>query len=1378
MRTDPYFFDRLIASMRFPRRCTVVAATAAYLLVNAASAAQIGMNFVRGTNAAGTAGADFVGIQNGLPNSVAATDEAGAPGYAQTNWNNLGSRGTNIAVVDSSGASSGVLVNWEAGSWTILGSLPGQQPAPDANLMNSYLDSNGGANIIVSTNLFIHANNNSLPLIYLSGIQAWLTTQSAVQYDLVLYMDGDNRQGRTGEYWLQNASGPYENMLLGADITTRVFARDFNNFTLNPVYQQVPLTSNNRRVASSGNYLVFTGLSADSLLIRTEEFNTRVPINAIQIIPRLVASGATLDPLPGSEAFTGHRASFRVTAAGVVPMTFQWQKNGVPLSDGGNISGATTATLNIANVSATDIGNYSVIVSNASGVVVSALAPLAVIAPPAAGSYAEKIFTNNPVAYWRLNETGDPSTNNSPAYDSVGGFNGIYGAVAQNGFTGIAGPRTPEFPGFESGNLAMQTAFGNPAAATGIPYPSAYITWAVAPPLNLNTNTVTMCAWIYPVGSQAGSTAILFQRANAGSDTSGFGYGANNNLGYTWNGAGNTFGFGFGSPGYPELGLQPPSNQWSFVACVITPTNAILYLFNTNGLFSATNTVAHTNGLWANPAMIGDDPNSTGVPQNRAFNGTIDEVAVFNRSLSGTELADIYKKGLNVALIPTVIASQPVSSAIFEGRNTRFAVTASGEEPLTYQWRRNSVNLSDAGSFSGTATRVLSVNNATAGDAGSFDVVVTGGAGPVTSSSATLTIVPSNAPAPYEAKLRQSNPIAYWRLNEASGSANSFDYWGGNILANTSVTLGTPGPVPPEYSGIESTNTGGQFDGASSFFAASASLMNHLPQFSVIGWFNIPGQILTPRIGLFGQNDVIEFGFHGTANGTDGMPAVGVFTPRGSVYLNQSTNVLPGVWHLIAAVGTGTNVNLYLASTNGSGGVKVVQNSVNHAATTNYGFAQFPFRIGGGGILDATGNFFPGFIDEVAVFNRAISSSELSDLFGAALSGGDLPPTISAEPVSQTLYAGRTATFSVTALGTSPQFRWRKDGTPLNDGAGILGSGTATLTISNIAAANLGVYEVVITNRVGSVTSAPAALTIITPLPNSHESAVIALSPVSYYRLNETNDPSGGTAVVNDYWGGHNGVYGVFAQNGFTPIAGPRPSDGFNVFESSNAALMSVNPTADSYATVSAPGIANTTNLTITAWINPASYADARMGLVFARAGLPATGLNFNGQSLNYHWLDDPNTYNWNPGLIPPLNQWSFVALVVEPTQGTIYLINANGGTNAVNVLAHNGRAFTDNIRIGGDPNNNTARTFNGAIDEVAIFGYSLTPAQIQSLYLGVSSVSLSVQNIGGNVVLTWPQGTLLEANEVTGPYTTNNAASPYTNAPTAPRKFYKVIVK
>lgn len=163
--------------------------------------------------------------------------------------------------------------------------------------------------------------------------------------------------------------------------------------------------------------------------------------------------------------------------------------------------------------------------------------------------------------------------------------------------------------------------------------------------------------------------------------------------------------------------------------------------------------------------------------------------------------------------------------------------------------------------------------------------------------------------------------------------------------------------------------------------------------------------------------------------------------------------------------------------------------------------------------------------------------------------------------------------------------------------------------------------------------------------------------------------------------------------------------------------------------------------------------------------------------NLNYHWLNTATTYNWDSGLNVPVNRWCLVALVVQPTQATMYLINTNGTQSAVNAVTHASRAFTDTIRIGGDPDADT-RTLNGRIDEVALFNYALTAAEIQGLYLAAPAITLSAARSGANLILTWPQGTLLEANAVTGLCTTNNATSPYQVSPTGAGKFYRVIVK
>jgi len=57
-------------------------------------------------------------------------------------------------------------------------------------------------------------------------------------------------------------------------------------------------------------------------------------------------------------------------------------------------------------------------------------------------------------------------------------------------------------------------------------------------------------------------------------------------------------------------------------------------------------------------------------------------------------------------------------------------------------------------------------------------------------------------------------------------------------------------------------------------------------------------------------------------------------------------------------------------------------------------------------------------------------------------------------------------------------------------------------------------------------------------------------------------------------------------------------------------------------------------------------------------------------------------------------------------------------------------------------------------------------------------AVLLGAQMRGANLQLSWPQGTLLEATNITGPWITNPAASPYSMSPTAPWKFFRVKVQ
>ena len=70
----------------------------------------------------------------------------------------------------------------------------------------------------------------------------------------------------------------------------------------------------------------------------------------------------------------------------------------------------------------------------------------------------------------------------------------------------------------------------------------------------------------------------------------------------------------------------------------------------------------------------------------------------------------------------------PGPQQVCAGASASFSVTASGLVPISYRWRRNSVDLSDGGTISGSATSTLTINPRASADTGLYSVVVTDGA--------------------------------------------------------------------------------------------------------------------------------------------------------------------------------------------------------------------------------------------------------------------------------------------------------------------------------------------------------------------------------------------------------------------------------------------------------------------------------------------------------------------------------------------------------------------------------------------------------------------------------------------------------------------------
>jgi len=265
------------------------AAVAAALSGAAWAAGPIGINYVDNADQ---------GVQNGAADALLPTESAGAPGYAQVGWNNMGRWGQTVAVNDASGAPSGATSTWDSANTWNDGAGVG---SPNAKLMNGYLDATGEPNNN-STPYGFFSNANK-PEVYITGLSAWLAANGASRFDVVVYTDGDNASGRTGEYWLQSATVGDPPTVLGPDLTSHVFVRDVSNFS--GTFTQVPLSANTLATAGNGNFFVFTGVTADSFILRTEEYASgvagdalRAQINGIQIIPTVV-------PEPGMMSILG-----------------------------------------------------------------------------------------------------------------------------------------------------------------------------------------------------------------------------------------------------------------------------------------------------------------------------------------------------------------------------------------------------------------------------------------------------------------------------------------------------------------------------------------------------------------------------------------------------------------------------------------------------------------------------------------------------------------------------------------------------------------------------------------------------------------------------------------------------------------------------------------------------------------------------------------------------------------------------------------------------------------------------------------------------------------------------------------------------------------
>ena len=228
-----------------------------------------------------------------------------------------------------------------------------------------------------------------------------------------------------------------------------------------------------------------------------------------------------------------------------------------------------------------------------------------------------------------------------------------------------------------------------------------------------------------------------------------------------------------------------------------------------------------------------------------------------------------------------------------------------------------------------------------------------------------------------------------------------------------------------------------------------------------------------------------------------------------------------------------------------------------------------------------------------------------------------LDPAIIAQPASLTNSIGQTATFTVAAVGNSLSYRWYDGSAILNNGNGVSGATSNSLTLSNLTTNSAGGYSVVVTDSSGSVTSSVAMLTIAPPFTPGNL-AVLRLGDGS-----AALSSSGTAEFVDEYTTG-----GTLVQS----IALPTTGTNALVDSGSAASAGGLTRSADG-SLICVPGYnANVGTASITSSSStaaPRAAATLNANGIFALAA--TTTLQFNDNNFRSATTDGTNNF-WGVG--------------------------------------------------------------------------------------------------------------------------------------------------
>ena len=878
------------------------------------------------------------------------------------------------------------------------------------------------------------------------------------------------------------------------------------------------LTVTTAAAADTGNYSVVITNAAGSV-------TSAVAPLTIVATPTITTPPANLSVVAGASA------SFTVTAAGSAPLFYFWLKNNSPLANGGNVSGANTATLTVAAVAAADAGNYSVIVSNSLGTITSTAAALTVILPPTitaqpaaqavasgiSASFAVTASGSAPLAYQWLK--------NGAAIANGAKYSGVTASALT--VTAVATADTGNY------SVVITNAAGSVTSAVA-PLTIVATPTITAPPANLsvvagaNASFTVSAAGSAPLfyfwlknnsplangGNVSGvSTANLILSTVTTNDAASYSVIVSNSLGTIT------------SPAASLTVSVPP-------AIITSPADATLIAgSNVSFTVTASGTAPLVYQWKKNGAAIANGGNVSGANTASLTLANLAAADAANYSATVTNAvgsATSAAAALTV-LVPPAITTAPASTSVVQGNPVSFSATAAGTAPLSFQWLKNGA------AIPGAVSNVLTLSAVSTNDAANYSVVVTNIAGSAASSSAALTVLvpPTITTQPADITALAGSNVSF--TVTASGTAPLTYQWkksGANLVGATSATLSLNNISTADtasYSVVVS-NAAGTATSSAAVLAAllpPAIVTQPANQFGALG-STINLAVVASGTGLlsyqwFQHGSALADGGNISGSATTNLTITGLTTNEVDTYSVVISNAYGTVTSPDAKVSINASPIISVPPTSQ---IAARSNAVTFSVTaTGTGPLAYQWRKNGTNLINAgiiSGATTPTLaLANVTTNNNGNYSVVITNIYGSITSSVATlavftPPAITGQPTNRAVVVGSNVTFAVTTTGSGPlNFQWFKNGSPLADGGNISGSTTNILKLSALTTADAGNYSVTVGNVVGSATSSNATLTMLVPpaITAQPASQSVTLSNAATFSVSAT-----GTAPLRYQW--------------------------------------------------------------------------------------------------------------------------------------------------------------------------------------------------------------------------------------------------------------------